>query len=57
MQKSVSSPAVRTIDHPLCARCGAQMMVARVEPSSPGLDQRTFECKCGRIEMLRVKYK
>ena len=30
------------------------MMLARIEISSPGVDRRTFECKCGHAEMMQV---
>ena len=55
MSASDSSPA-KVIRRPICTKCGAEMMLARIEPSSPGVDQRTFECKCGHIEMMRVNY-
>jgi ribosomal protein S27AE len=51
----VPSPS-KVMQHPTCPKCGAEMMLARVEPSSPGVDQRTFECKCGHVEMMPVKY-
>jgi hypothetical protein len=56
-QSLFSSPTPKTIEQPACTQCGARMMLARIEPSSPGVDQRTFECKCGHVEMMQVKYK
>ena len=29
---------------PECQKCGTQMLLARVEPDSPGRELRTFEC-------------
>jgi len=42
---------------PRCEVCGKAMMLARIEPSSPGVDHRTFDCECGHIAMLLVQYK
>jgi hypothetical protein len=57
MPESSPSPLpAKIIQRPTCSTCGAEMMLARIEPSSPGVDRRTFECKCGHIEMMKVKY-
>jgi hypothetical protein len=32
------------IKRPLCPKCGAQMMLTRIEPDSPGRERHTFEC-------------
>jgi hypothetical protein len=33
-----------TIKRPLCKQCGAKMMLARIQPDSPGREQHSFEC-------------
>ena len=33
------------------------MMLSRIEPSTPGVDQRTFDCKCGHSQSLLVMYR
>jgi hypothetical protein len=44
-------------DRPRCSKCSAQMYLARIEPSQPGLDLRTFECPaCKHSESVVVKY-
>jgi hypothetical protein len=55
VQRSYGPIKPTIIDGPICTRCGAQMVPASVEPSSPGVDHRTFECKCGHIEMMNVE--
>jgi hypothetical protein len=32
------------------------MMLARVDPNSSRVDRRTFECKCGHMELMLMKY-
>lgn len=57
MQKSsFLPPAAKVIERPDCPKCRAEMMLSRIEPSTPGVDQRTFDCKCGHSETLLVKY-
>ena len=46
------------IIRPWCPRCGAQMMLARIEPDQPNHDKRSFECeKCGNEHSEIVKFK
>ena len=56
MSSTAPSPSA-PYELPRCELCGKAMMLARIEPSSPGVDHRTFECGCGHIEMLLVKHK
>jgi transposase-like protein len=43
--------STRAIPRPPCPKCGATMMMARIEPDVPGHDRRTFECKnCGNAK-------
>ena len=46
------------VQRPPCPQCGAQMMVMRIQPHTPGIDERTYQCaKCGFVEKLLVKNK
>jgi hypothetical protein len=57
MPQSGFDPSLaKVIQRPPCPQCGTDMMLSRIEPSTPGVDQRTFECKCGYSEILLVKY-
>ena len=40
---------------PTCLKCDAKMLLVRIERSAPGVDQRTFECKCGETKTLLVQ--
>jgi len=43
---------------PACKRCGAQMLLTRIEPDKPDHDRRTFECEaCGGEQVEIVKYR
>jgi hypothetical protein len=44
---------------PPCSRCGAQTMLARIEPApEPGCDLRTFACvACGEAETIKVAFR
>ncbi|MEA2982819.1 MAG: hypothetical protein QOF09_4642 [Alphaproteobacteria bacterium] len=45
------------IERPPCPQCGDQMMLTRIVPGAPGVDQRSFECKgCGQSETVQVKH-
>lgn len=51
----IPSP-LRIIERRRCPNCGAEMMMARIEPIGLGIDQRTFECdRCEHNEQLLVK--
>jgi hypothetical protein len=40
-----------------CSKCGAAMALARVEPTQPGFDLRTFECtKCNNADQYIIEY-
>ena len=60
MQPSSPLP-VNQVDvyRPACAKCGARMMLARIEPTDrPDYDCRTFECdRCGHARSEDVKFK
>ena len=56
-QSAFSVPISKVIERPLCPQCGATMMLSRIEPSMPDVDQRTFDCKCGHSQSLLVKYR
>ena len=37
-------------ERPACPRCKAAMMLASIEPASPGVDLHTFECAvCNQV--------
>jgi hypothetical protein len=45
-----------SIERPLCPKCQARMMLARIEPGPAGSDLRTFECpKCEHIRKTLVE--
>jgi len=53
---SASKP--RPLEIPPCPRCGAAMMLTRIEPAELGFDIRNFECTaCDYDEIRKVKYK
>jgi predicted RNA-binding Zn-ribbon protein involved in translation (DUF1610 family) len=40
-----------------CPKCGADMVVVRIEPDAPGHDRRTFNCPvCTHSETMVVKF-
>lgn len=42
---------------PPCVKCGASVVLARIEPAQPGFDLRTFECsKCNNVDQYIVEY-
>jgi hypothetical protein len=42
------------IVRPLCSKCGAKMMLSRIEPDSPGREKRTFECAACNNEVSEI---
>ena len=43
---------------PTCERCGARMVLARIEPSDePDHELQTYECVCGHAETVKIRYK
>jgi hypothetical protein len=44
MPSSTTHASSRAIIRPPCPKCGTTMMLARIEPHTPGYDMRTFEC-------------
>jgi len=45
------------IVRPACPQCGHRMMLARIEPDSPGYDRRSFECPdCGHERTVIVEF-
>ena len=58
MRTSEFIPQKNTIEHPKCAKCGAQMWLARIEPDQPDHDKRTFQCpECEHAVTEIVKYR
>jgi hypothetical protein len=58
MQHSYIDSSNHEFKHPICAKCGAPMWLARIEPYEPDHDQRTFECQaCSNIIIEIVKYR
>ena len=40
---------------PACPKCGQTMTLTRIDPHTPSVDQRSFECEgCGTQEQLLV---
>jgi hypothetical protein len=40
-----------------CTKCGARMILARIERAKPGFDLQTFECsKCNNADQYLVEY-
>ena len=53
-----ASPYSAAIIRPPCPKCGAKMLLARIEPDKPDHDKRTFECpSCGNEHSEVVKFK
>jgi hypothetical protein len=51
---SVESPA-NEIDSRRCARCEAQMVLARITPARLGFNSQAFECvQCGHLEKVLI---
>jgi hypothetical protein len=49
-----SNPIIR----PPCPKCGATMMLTRIEPDAPGYERRTFECsQCENSEIVFAKFR
>ena len=45
------------VHKPPCPNCGAEMLLARLDPAGEAHDRRTFECtKCDHTEVVTVKY-
>ncbi len=41
---------------PACPKCGKTMMLARIDPNSPGLDEVTYDCRvCNNSETIMEK--
>ena len=56
MPQSAFDPSLaKVLQRPPCPQCGTDMLLSRIEPNTPGVDQRTFECKCGHGETLLDK--
>lgn len=43
---AMNCPAYKFVskDRPSCSRCGRPLVLARIEPSEPGVDMRTYFC-------------
>ena len=58
MQHSYIQQLSQEIEHPECAKCGAPMWLARIEPDEPDHDLRTFGCKaCGNSKTEIVNFR
>ena len=56
MIRAMTSPSVTKAEWcPMCPQCGATMTMFRTDPITPGTNQRTFKCECGRSETLMVR--
>ena len=54
---SLTHASSRAITRPPCSKCGAAMVLARIEPHTPGYDMRTSERPaCGRSESAVVHF-
>ena len=42
------------IARPICPKCGAKMMLARIEPDSPSHEKRMFECPACSHEISEI---
>ena len=54
MRQFESNPHLQDIVHPTCAKCGAPMWLARIEPDEPGSEKRTFECQACQNDAIEV---
>jgi hypothetical protein len=58
MQKSYFLPDIVNlhVHRPICSKCRARMMLARIMPARMGFDIRTFECpKCDHLHEVMVE--
>ena len=40
-----------------CTKCGAPVILVRIEPARSGFDLRTFECsKCNNVDQYIIEY-
>ena len=52
------NPPTLEIFRPACEKCGAPMLLTRIEPDVADHDKRTFECKmCSHVMVEIVKYR
>ena len=59
MRQSQFIPESEDIVHPTCAKCGAPMLLARIERDEPGWQKRTFErqaCQNEAIELVKCRW-
>jgi hypothetical protein len=52
----VSSASIAAIERPSCPKCKqSRMLLSRLEPGSPGVGYRTFECQsCGCVRTMVI---
>ena len=43
-----------SIIRPPCPKCGARMLLSRIEPDSPSHEKRTFECTACQSETSEI---
>jgi predicted RNA-binding Zn-ribbon protein involved in translation (DUF1610 family) len=54
---NLTNASAQAITRPPCPKCGATMIIARIEPHTPGYDMRTFECPaCDHLESAVVHF-
>jgi len=55
-QSSAHAPPFEQ-EPPPCTKCGAPVILARIEPARPDFDLRTFECsKCNNVDQYTIEY-
>ena len=46
-----------SLDRPPCPKCGAKVMLTRIDPHAPGIELRLFECvTCDYAETNLVNF-
>jgi len=45
----LASNSMTTLERLRCHRCGKQMMLARVTPKTPGIDEVTYDCRACNV--------
>jgi hypothetical protein len=59
-KRKVLSSSINVLSEPKpqpCTKCGAPVILVRIEPDKPGFDFRTFECsKCNNVDQYIIEY-
>jgi hypothetical protein len=57
-QPQYISESPPSVAYPPCPKCGAKMMLTRIDPYSPGINRHMFECEgCGHDELTLLKFR